>query len=185
MPNETLLNRRGLFMKLGILFNGAAAATLAVKGEFTSVGYAIYQAVAGTDQIADATKVPKAYLAKVLHKLAGKGIVQTQRGVGGGVALARTPEHLTILDVVNAVEPIERIRTCPLKLKTHGVRLCPLHKRVDAALGMVDIRVHCKPSALRFIQERKQVARRKRGHEHLFRIDSVLTRVRQLHHVRR
>ena len=30
MSNETVLTRRGLFMKLGILFNGAVAATLAV-----------------------------------------------------------------------------------------------------------------------------------------------------------
>jgi hypothetical protein len=30
MSNETSLTRRGLFMKLGILFNGVAAATLAV-----------------------------------------------------------------------------------------------------------------------------------------------------------
>jgi Rieske Fe-S protein len=30
MSNETLLSRRGLFMKLGILFNGVAAASLAV-----------------------------------------------------------------------------------------------------------------------------------------------------------
>src|SRR5262245_23178018 len=78
-----------------------------------------------TQQIADATQVPKDYLSKILQGLAKKGIVTTQRGVGGGVSLAKGPEELTILDVVNAVEPIERITTCPLKLKTHGVRLCP------------------------------------------------------------
>ena len=30
MPNDTTLSRRGLFMKLGILFNGFVAAALAV-----------------------------------------------------------------------------------------------------------------------------------------------------------
>ena len=30
MPNENNISRRGLFMKLGILFNGVAAAVLAV-----------------------------------------------------------------------------------------------------------------------------------------------------------
>ncbi len=91
-----------------------------------------------TAQIAEATKVPKDYLAKILQGLAKKGVVSTQRGVGGGVTLARDPAELTILDVVNAVEPIERIKTCPLGLKGHGVRLCPLHKRVDDALALVE-----------------------------------------------
>ena len=62
-----------------------------------------------TAQIAEATRGPKDYLAKVLQGLVKKGIVDTQRGVGGGVSLTRPPEELTILDVVNAVEPIERI----------------------------------------------------------------------------
>lgn len=91
-----------------------------------------------TAQIAEATKVPKDYLSKILQGLAKKGIVQTQRGVGGGVTLARPPEELTILDVVNAVEPIERITTCPLGLAAHGVKLCPLHKRMDAAMATVE-----------------------------------------------
>jgi len=91
-----------------------------------------------TDQIATATKVPKAYLAKILHGLTKKGVLRSQRGLGGGMTLAIPAEELTILDVVNAVEPIRRITTCPLNLPTHGVRLCPLHKRMDAALATVE-----------------------------------------------
>lgn len=93
-----------------------------------------------TAQIAEATKVPKDYLSKILQGLAKKGIVQTQRGVGGGVSLARTPDELTILDVVQAVEPesVKRTTTCPLGLPTHGARLCPLHKRMDDAVAMVE-----------------------------------------------
>jgi len=91
-----------------------------------------------TDQIAAATRVPRAYLSKVLQGLARGGIVQSHRGLGGGVALSETPEELTILRVVNAVEPIERIRSCPLGLAAHGVRLCPLHRRLDNALAMVE-----------------------------------------------
>jgi Rrf2 family protein len=92
-----------------------------------------------TGQIHQATQVKKAYLYKILQGLARKGIVTTQRGVGGGVALARAPEELTILDVVNAVEPLMRIRSCPLGISSHGVRLCPLHKRMDAALESVEV----------------------------------------------
>lgn len=91
-----------------------------------------------TDQIATATLVPKAYLSKVIQGLCQANIVQSKRGIGGGVALVKLPSELTILDVVNAVEPIQRIRQCPLGLKMHGARLCPLHKRMDHALAMVE-----------------------------------------------
>ena len=91
-----------------------------------------------TAQIAEATRVPKDYLSKILQGLAKKGIVQTQRGVGGGISLAKPPDELTILDVVNAVDPIVRYKTCPLKLPNHGANLCPLHKRMDAAMATVE-----------------------------------------------
>ena len=91
-----------------------------------------------TDQIAEATRVPRAYLSKVLQGLARGGVVQSQRGLGGGMTLVKLPEELTILEVVNAVEPIERIRTCPLGLAAHGVHLCPLHRRLDSAMASVE-----------------------------------------------
>jgi Rrf2 family nitric oxide-sensitive transcriptional repressor len=91
-----------------------------------------------TEQIAEVTHVPRAYLSKVLQSLSRAGIVQSQRGIGGGMSLAKPASDLTILEVVNAVEPIQRIRTCPLGLESHGVHLCPLHKRLDNALAMVE-----------------------------------------------
>jgi Rrf2 family protein len=91
-----------------------------------------------TGQIAKATRVPAAYLSKVLQSLARAEIVHSRRGIGGGMALAKQPDDLTILEVVNAVEPIQRIRSCPLGLAAHGVRLCPLHQRLDNALASVE-----------------------------------------------
>jgi Rrf2 family protein len=91
-----------------------------------------------TEQIATATRVPQAYLAKVLQSLVQAGVVRSQRGVGGGIALVNGPEEINLLDVVNAVDPIQRIKTCPLDLSSHGVHLCPLHRRLDAALAGVE-----------------------------------------------
>ena len=91
-----------------------------------------------TEQIAGVTLVPKAYLSKVLQSLGRAGLVDSTRGVGGGMVLRKTPAQITILEVVNAVEPIQRIKTCPLGIATHGTRLCPLHKRVDNAMAMVE-----------------------------------------------
>ncbi len=91
-----------------------------------------------TQEIAEATKVPAPYLSKVLQNLGKAEIVRSQRGLGGGVRLVVDPAQLTILDVVNAVEPLQRITSCPLDLKTHGQNLCPLHRRLDNAMASVE-----------------------------------------------
>jgi Rrf2 family protein len=91
-----------------------------------------------TEEVAERTRVKAPYLAKILQALTKKGLVKSQRGVGGGVTLAKAPEDLTILEVVNAVEPLQRITTCPLGLPTHGKRLCPLHKKLDSAIAAVE-----------------------------------------------
>ena len=91
-----------------------------------------------TEQIADITKVPQAYLSKVMQGLARAGILKSLRGIHGGFVLARPISEVTILEVVNAVDPILRIRTCPLGLSSHGVNLCPLHRRLDEALASVE-----------------------------------------------
>jgi len=91
-----------------------------------------------TQQLASATLVPKAYLSKVLQGLVAQGIVSSRRGVGGGMTLAKTPEELSILDVVNAVDPLQRIHTCPLGVTEHGTTLCSLHQRLDNAVAQVE-----------------------------------------------
>jgi Rrf2 family protein len=88
--------------------------------------------------IAAAAKLPTDYLFKVMQSLGRAGLVNAQRGKHGGFTLSRGPGDLTILDVVNAVDPIHRIHTCPLNLKSHGMRLCALHRKLDSALAMVE-----------------------------------------------
>jgi Rrf2 family protein len=82
------------------------------------------------DRLAKVTKIPRRYLHKVVQDLVRGGLVRSQPGPGGGYAINRQPQQVTILDVVNAVEPMERIRHCPLGLPSH-TRLCPLHRELD------------------------------------------------------
>lgn len=89
-------------------------------------------------QISAATKVPEAYLAKVLLSLSRAGLLHSQRGLHGGSVLARSPGEISVYDVIEAVDPIRRIVHCPLGLKAHGAKLCALHKRLDEALGLVE-----------------------------------------------
>ncbi len=89
-------------------------------------------------KIAEITKVPGPYLSKLMQVLVRRGLVSSQRGLHGGFLLVRPPKDLTIWDVVDAVEPIQRITTCPLKIESHAGGLCPLHKNLDQAIETVE-----------------------------------------------
>ena len=84
------------------------------------------------DLLCEQTKVPRRYLHKVLQDLVKAELVSSRSGPGGGYMLTRDPDAITILDVVNAVAPLERSRHCPLGLPSH-TSLCPLHKELDKA----------------------------------------------------
>ncbi len=94
-------------------------------------------AASNSESIAQRTQVPKGYLSKVLRDLVVAELIVSQRGPNGGFALARSPEKITMLDVVNAVDPIPRINKCPLGNPAH-VQLCPLHRRIDDAIAMIE-----------------------------------------------
>jgi len=89
-------------------------------------------------QISAITKVPAPYLSKLMQGLVRAGITSSQRGLHGGFLLAREPTELTIWEIVDAVEPIKRIRECPLGIGDHGGTLCPLHRKLDNALALVE-----------------------------------------------
>jgi Rrf2 family protein len=93
-----------------------------------------------TQGIAEKTHVPAGYLSKVLQALGRSGMVESQRGLHGGYVLTRSLDELTVLDVINAVDPLKRIDRCPLGLAAHRTQsqMCSLHKRLDEGIAMVE-----------------------------------------------
>lgn len=92
----------------------------------------------GNQFIAEATQVPETYLAKVMQSLVKAGLVQSRRGVGGGFVLSSCANAVTVLEVVNAVAPIQRFNDCPLKLVGHRKRRCSMHAQLNAAVEQVE-----------------------------------------------
>jgi Rrf2 family transcriptional regulator, nitric oxide-sensitive transcriptional repressor len=90
-----------------------------------------------SERIAEAICVPRRYVHKVLQALVRAEIVRSQPGPSGGYSLQRPAEQTTILDVVKAIGPLQRIRACPLGLKSH-TDLCPLHRELDDAFAAVE-----------------------------------------------
>lgn len=88
-------------------------------------------------EIAEGTRIPSRYVYKVLQALVRAGIAHSEVGRGGGYCLKREPDELTLLDIVKATGPTERIPSCPLGLKSH-TSLCPLHRQLDAAYAAME-----------------------------------------------
>lgn len=59
---------------------------------------------AATSQIAHEQQIPPSFLAKIVSQLSVAGLLQTSRGARGGVSLARSPENISLLEVVEAID---------------------------------------------------------------------------------
>lgn len=89
--------------------------------------------------IAHSQVVPMRFLLKIMPSLIKAGIVRSQRGVGGGYALARDPRDINLLDVLEAIEG-------PIRLNR-----CLVDESLCTKQGPPDCKVH---QALAEIQER-------------------------------
>ncbi len=103
-----------------------------------SVGYAAialgYVAAAGgkpilVKEIAAASEMPASYLAKIINGLARKGLVLTQRGIGGGVVLARPATEITLHDLCVCLDDPCVLPRCMLgTAECSDARACPAHQ---------------------------------------------------------
>ena len=59
---------------------------------------------ASTSFIAEKQQIPPSFLAKIVSQLSIAGLIQTSRGARGGVSLAKSPEEITVLDVIEAID---------------------------------------------------------------------------------
>lgn len=90
-----------------------------------------------SERIASMTGVPAGYLSKIMRDLVLADLVRSYRGPTGGFILAKGAADISLLSVVNAVGPIQRIQSCPLGRADH-VQLCPLHRRLDGVLASIE-----------------------------------------------
>lgn len=81
--------------------------------------------------IANSQVVPMRFLLKIMPSLIKAGIVRSQRGVGGGYALAREPKDITLLDVLEAIEGPIYVNRCLLDevlCSKQGPPSCQVHQ---------------------------------------------------------
>lgn len=64
------------------------------------------------DEVARAEDIPPKFLSKILQSLVRAGVVASKAGVGGGYRLARSPERISFLEVIEAIEGPLMLNLC-------------------------------------------------------------------------
>jgi Rrf2 family protein len=108
---------------------------------------------ASTKVIAETQKIPPSFLAKIVSQLSIAGLIQTARGARGGVALARPPEKVSILDVIEAIDGPMLLNEC-----TGNPHICPFEGACSLHETWCETRklVHDKLSTATFAVENVQ-----------------------------
>ena len=92
---------------------------------------AITQTAATSAEISAQMGIPQTVIATLARPLKEAGILSTLRGVGGGFALCRRPEDISLHEIVNLMEGTTRINRCLAEdgfCSRNGVATCPVHK---------------------------------------------------------
>ncbi|MDX1585189.1 MAG: Rrf2 family transcriptional regulator [Balneolaceae bacterium] len=86
------------------------------------------QTVSAAD-LAKPLNCPAAYLSQVLSKLKPSGILKSQRGLKGGVYLAKAPKDIFLMDVIEAIDGTDFFQKCFLGIEGCGrIEPCPFHE---------------------------------------------------------
>src|SRR5512138_1587197 len=67
---------------------------------------------AGAAQIAKEIGAPQNYLGKLLNALASEGLLQSQKGYGGGFRLAKPAKKISLFDVIEPIDHVSRWGGC-------------------------------------------------------------------------
>ena len=108
---------------------------------------------ASTKDIAEMQHIPPSFLAKIVSQLSIAGLIQTARGARGGVTLARPPEQVSILDVIEAIDGPMLLNEC-----TGNPRICPFEGKCPLHEVWCETRkmMHDKLSTATFAAENVQ-----------------------------
>ena len=88
------------------------------------------------DRISESFKVSRNHLVKVVHQLAKKGFIQSFRGKGGGIRLARDPKSYRLGDVIRSTEPDLDLVECFNSQDS----LCPITGVCELEAALLDAR---------------------------------------------
>ncbi len=82
------------------------------------------------EDISKELKVPKEFVSKVLQILTSSGIVGSKKGKSGGFYLAKSPNQIKLIDIVEAIDGLDLFRSCVLGFPgCSSEKPCPVHDK--------------------------------------------------------
>lgn len=80
-------------------------------------------------EVAEKVNIPKHFLGKILQKLAKSGLLDSQKGPNGGFALYETPNKITALMIIEAIDGLDLVNKCVAGFpECHREDPCPFHE---------------------------------------------------------
>jgi len=85
---------------------------------------------AGAARIADEVGAPRNYLGKLLKQLAEQGLLDSQKGFGGGFRLAAPAEKITLYDIIEPLDRVSKWKGCFLgRARCSDKSPCAVHDK--------------------------------------------------------
>ena len=95
--------------------------------------------VISSDEIAEALKIPKEFVSKILQSLTKFGIIGSKKGKSGGFFLAKSPDEIQLISIVEAIDGLDVFEKCVLGFpQCSPDHPCPVHDR----WGILRTRAH-------------------------------------------
>jgi Rrf2 family protein len=105
--------------------------------------------ICSINEISEAEKVPREYLAKILKELSLQGLLHSFKGINGGYKLAKSRDEITFLDIVESMQGKIAVNDCIRHADENGCgrkEQCAMHsfwkqeqQRVTESLGSVNL----------------------------------------------
>jgi len=90
------------------------------------------------DELCHGTDLPRHFVAKIFQELVRKGLLTSAKGRGGGFALSRKPNEITLLDIVREVDGVEQLDHCVVGMAQCDDRQpCPQHEQWKALRNLL------------------------------------------------
>ena len=89
----------------------------------------------GIKKISEDLKIPSPFLGKILQNLARKKLLLSTKGPNGGFSLAKTPDEVTLFEIIEMVEGDDYFNTCLIRMESCSCiekddrPHCPIHHR--------------------------------------------------------